>query len=258
MNEFGKWVVERILEFAAWLTGEDTPGLVSAGLLAALALLSILYVASAWRFRRAVKVCRSILPETNGRITGERLIEIDRRFADIKNKDPNKKKGPRHRLGVAWEEFRETTVEPENETDQLRNTVRPTVFFARDELGLDRGAWRQIPALFVSIGLFLTFLGLVAALDQTSEILDAATTGENGATTDGLKTLLRIAGAKFIMSLTGLLCSIAFTLVLRYAARWVDGHSMVFAKIRRTVVFSKASRCSLAVCCAKPRSKLTT
>ena len=39
------------------------------------------------------------------------------------------------------------------------------------------------------------------------------------AATDDLKTLLRIAGTKFIMSLTGLLCSIIFTLVLRYNAR---------------------------------------
>ena len=76
--------------------------------------------------------------------------------------------------------------------------------------------------MFVSVGLFLTFLGLVAALDQTGQILDGATAAGDGAATDGLKTLLRIAGTKFIMSLTGLLCSIIFTLVLRYDARRID------------------------------------
>ena len=76
--------------------------------------------------------------------------------------------------------------------------------------------------MFVSVGLFLTFLGLVAALDQTGRTLDDAGATGHGAATDGLKTLLRIAGTKFIMSLTGLLCSIIFTLVLRYNARQTD------------------------------------
>lgn len=213
----GKWVVERILEFAAILTGESTPGIVSLGLLAALVVLSVWHGVSAWRFRRTVRTCCSILRETKGHITGERLIDIDSGFGALK-----RRKGAGRHLGVAWEEFRETTVEPDGKANVLSNTVRPTVFFAREELGLERGIWRQVPALFVSVGLFLTFLGLVAALDQTSEILDSATLGGNNATTDGLKTLLRIAGAKFIMSLTGLLCSIIFTLVLRYVAKQTD------------------------------------
>ena len=216
-NNTGKWMVEQILDLAAWLTGEGTPGWISLAFLATLVVLSIFHGFSAWRFHGAVGACRSFLRESNGRITGAHLINIDRNFNNLKEKV-----GSRHRLGVAWEEFRETTVNPEHDTGQLHNTERPTLFFAREELGLERGIWRQVPALFVSVGLFLTFLGLVAALDQTSQILDSATANGDGAITDGLKILLRIAGAKFIMSLTGLFCSIIFTLVLRYVVRRTD------------------------------------
>ena len=138
------------------------------------------------------------------------MIDIDRKFGEIE-----KQTGPEHRLAIAWSEFRETTVLPERDAVPLRNTVRPAAFFAREELGLDHGIWRYVPALFVSVGLLLTFLGLVAALDQTGRILESASqeapvldadgqrldqTGrilddapvrnEVDATTEGLKTLL--------------------------------------------------------------------
>lgn len=218
--DLGELIVERILHFATLLfTSDSVPGWFSLVLVVALVVLSIWHGLSAFWLRRAVGAARSILQTGNGHITGERLTDIDAGFRKLKSA---KGKGPRHRLAVAWEEFRETSIPPARETDRLSNTVRPAAFFHREELGLDRGMWRQVPALFVSVGLFLTFLGLVAALDQTGRILDGATAGGDGAATDGLKTLLRIASTKFIMSLTGLLCSILFTLVLRYDARRTD------------------------------------
>ena len=76
-------------------------------------------------------------------------------------------------------------------------------------MGFSAGFWRYVPTLFVSVGLFLTFLGLVSALESIvpakGEVIGS----------DQLGTLLSVASAKFIMSLTGLLCSILFTLVLR-------------------------------------------
>ena len=218
--DLGGWIVEFILDTAGrWFTSESRPGWISLGMIAVLAAASIWHRSSAWMFCRSVHNACSILQAGNGHITGERLTVIDAGFRNLKSV---KRKGPRRRLAVVWEEFRETTIPPARETDRLSNTVRPTAFFHREELGLDRGIWRQIPTLFVSVGLFLTFLGLVAALDQTGRILDGATAGGDGAATDGLKTLLRIASTKFIMSLTGLLCSIAFTLVLRYDAWRTD------------------------------------
>ena len=244
LADVGLWLVELVLAIATWLTGsEAAPGLVSLGLLLALVVCIFLHGYFAGRFNRAVRSARSILRAENGeQITRERVIDIDGGFGEL-----GQRSGPEHRLAIAWSEFRETTVLPERDAVPLRNTVRPAAFFAREELGLDHGIWRYVPALFVSVGLLLTFLGLVAALDQTGRILDSASqeapvldadgqrldqTGpilddapvrnEVDATTKGLKTLLRIAGAKFIMSLTGLLCSILFTLMLRGTARRTD------------------------------------
>ena len=217
-SNLGVWLVEAILEFAYSLTGDEAaPGWVSLGLIILLAILFVWHGYSMWRFRRAVANSRQILHIPNRRmITGERLIDIDRMFENLMGRG-----GARSRLATAWREFRETTIAPDNETDSLANTERPSAFFNRDELGIDAGIWRYIPAFFVSVGLLLTFLGLVAALDQTGRILDVAPAG-GAATTEGLKTLLNIAGAKFIMSLTGLFCSIVFTLTLRYAGKRTD------------------------------------
>ena len=89
----------------------------------------------------------------------------------------------------------------------LRNSVRPSAFFNIEDLGFSAGFWRYVPSLFVSVGLLLTFMGLVSAL----ELIVPARGEVIGS--DQLGTLLTVASAKFIMSLTGLLCSILFTLV---------------------------------------------
>ena len=220
LGDLGRQIVELVLGMAAFLfTNESAPGWISLGLVVVLGVLWMWHHVSASRLRGAVDAVRTILEVERGHITTERLIRINAGFRTLR---VQRNKGPKHRLAVAWAEFMETSILPETTSDQLSNTVRPAAFFGREELGLDRGMWRQIPAMFVSVGLFLTFLGLVAALDQTGRILDGATAGGDGAATDGLKTLLRIAGTKFIMSLTGLLCSIIFTLVLRLYARRMD------------------------------------
>lgn len=217
VGEFGELIVESILAIASRITGDEgAPGWVSMALLATLAVLCAFYWLRVRRFRASVGDARKILWAGDGAgFTRDRLVDIDREFRKL-----GEQSAPRRHLARAWREFRETTVNPESDDARLRNTARPDAFFSREELGQDHGYWRQTPALFVSVGLLLTFLGLVAALEQTSQILDEASGDSN--VTEGLKTLLRIAGAKFIMSLTGLLCSILFILFLRWNASRVD------------------------------------
>ena len=210
-GDIGAWFVNYILEVAFQLTGsESAPGVVSLLLVAALIVLSLCYIGKTWWFYRAVHSARNIVRGENEElITLKSRIPIDRAFkAHIE-----KKKGTKYFLAIAWKEFAETTVGSEDQTSKLRNTTRPSAFFTREEIDREWKVWRQIPAIFVSVGLFLTFLGLVAALQQTGNVLDAASVGHN--TTEGLKTLLQVASAKFIMSLTGLFCSILFIIVLR-------------------------------------------
>ena len=220
LEDLGGQIVDHVRGIAEFLfTDESAPGWVSLALVAALVVLSTWHLLSALRLGSAVRAAQKVLDAGSGHITVERLMRADAGFQGLKSA---KNKGPRRRLAVAWEEFRETSILPSPEIDRLSNTVRPAAFFHREELGLDRGMWRQVPAMFVSVGLFLTFLGLVAALDQTGKTLEDATTSGDGSAAKGLKELLDIASTKFIMSLTGLLCSIIFTLVLRHVARRMD------------------------------------
>lgn len=213
----GESIVAFILLLAQWLTDKGTPGWVSLGLVIALAVLWLWYAIVTRRFVGAVRSVRAILRiEGDGKITRVRLVDIDRRFGQARAR------GAFHRrLENAWREFNETALPPAADSEILRNTVRPSAFFNREDLGLEAGMWRQVPALFVSIGLLLTFLGLVAALEQTAEILKSNSTDAD-ATVLGLTKLLTVASAKFIMSLTGLACSIVFSVVLRFFTKRKD------------------------------------
>ena len=221
--EYGTSWVDIILAVANAITGGNAaPGVVSLVLLLVLVVLGFWYWMTTHRFRKAVGDTRKVLetdrqPGETGEITKSRLLRIDHRFGE--KRTSMRSSSPSSRLATAWFEFRETTLPPRTDTELLRNTVRPSEFFSPEELGLEHGLWRQVPALFVSVGLLLTFLGLVAALDRTGEVLEAS---GSGAATDGLKALLRVASAKFIMSLTGLLCSILFTLWQRRCGMWTQ------------------------------------
>ena len=213
----GKSIVDFILTVAGTLTEEDMPGWVSLVLAVALAVLSVWYLIVTWRFIGAVRSVRAILRTEDGnKITRNHLLKIDRELSHARTRGSFFQQ-----LESAWREFNETALPPLIDSGVLRNTERPAVFFNREDLGLEAGIWRQVPALFVSIGLLLTFLGLVAALEVTGEVL-GADSADASATVHGLTTLLNVASAKFIMSLTGLACSIVFTVLLRFSTKWKD------------------------------------
>ncbi|HEY8577760.1 MAG TPA: hypothetical protein VIL88_15655 [Devosia sp.] len=117
----------------------------------------------------------------------------------------------RAKVAANWREFAETLIPQDDDGRTIyHNSVRPSTFFNLDDMGFGPGFWRHAPGLFVSVGLFLTFLGLVSALNSMVP--------EGGGTIgpSEMNDLLTVASAKFIMSLTGLLCSILFTVVLRH------------------------------------------
>ena len=213
----GQSIVDFILFLAGSLTQKDMPGWVSLGLVVALVALSLCYQIVTGRFVAAVQSMRAILRvKGEEKITRDHLVDIDRKLVRARVRGQFIR-----RLERAWREFYETALPPVEDSGVLRNTVRPVEFFNREELGLEAGMWRQVPALFVSIGLLLTFLGLVAALQQTGEVLQTEAT-DTSATVRGLTTLLNVASAKFIMSLTGLACSIVFTVLLRFSTKRKD------------------------------------
>ena len=213
----GEDIVRFVRDLARWLTGAGTPGWVSLGLVVAFFVLWLWYEVVTRRFVGAVRSVQKIIRiQGDSKLTQDRLVDVDQALEKSRAHGAVSR-----RLVDAWKEFKETSIVPPAETGVLRNTVRPVVFFNREDLGLEVGMWRQVPSLFVSIGLLLTFLGLVAALQQTGAVLGSGSDDVTN-TIDGLKTLLNVASAKFIMSLTGLACSILFTIILRFYAKRKD------------------------------------
>lgn len=118
----------------------------------------------------------------------------------------------------------------------LRNSIRPSSFMNVEDLGFGPRFFRILPNTFVSLGLFLTFLGLVAALHEFSQSMAAS--GNGGNMESAMTVFMQIASAKFVMSLVGLLCSILFTILLRSRSGAVDRdlHRLCL-RIERRLVF---------------------
>ncbi len=151
--------------------------------------------------------------------------------------DQRKAKGKaRAKLWEAWDEFRETLVLDDVDGPlRLRNSIRPASFMNIEDLGFGPGLFRILPNTFVSAGLFLTFLGLVAALHQFSQSMNA-----EAGMDQAMQDFMQIASAKFVMSLVGLLCSIFFTVILRSRSNAMDAalHRLCIGIERRLVFVS--------------------
>lgn len=104
-------------------------------------------------------------------------------------------------LVLAWREFQEAMVD--ETTSPIRNTNRPTAFF-------NRAAPKQTMLtfasnIFVGVGLILTFLGLIVALNTAAKGMSGQ---DVNVAKESLQHLLVVAGAKFFTSVAGLGASI--------------------------------------------------
>jgi hypothetical protein len=211
LKVLGESIRDVVLGLASFLKVEAAPGLVTLALLLLLVAAIAVYVRAVLARRAALRWIAALVREAaDGAAFSEGIANLDARIEQESNN------GRRRQVAEAWREYRETFV-PHDEDGVviLRNSVRPSVFFNAEDLGFTPGFWRILPGLFVTVGLFLTFLGLISALHS----MDLGA----GRVEASLKDLLTIASAKFIMSLTGLFCSIIFTIVLRWGMGRVDG-----------------------------------
>jgi methyl-accepting chemotaxis protein len=115
-------------------------------------------------------------------------------------------------LRRAWEEYRETIVDPNAEV--LHNTVRPENFFIG--LGERHRALGWFANISIAVGLLFTFLGIIAALST----LDLS--GGPDAMQSQLNELMQVAGAKFWASVGGIVASIILRSVDYRFAKKVD------------------------------------
>lgn len=199
----GVLVRNGILSIASVLKNDAAPGFVTILLVATLCFAVVRWRKLVKSRRNALSSIHSIIANTPEDQFSQHVTEIDASIAAADKTEEQKN------VAEAWYEYREThVIDDQNGTLVVRNAVRPSQFFNLDDLHFTQGFWRIVPGLFVTVGLSLTFLGLISALNSMSTSLD-----DGGSA--ALEGLLTIASAKFIMSLTGLCCSIVFTIWLR-------------------------------------------
>lgn len=213
VKALGSEVTHAIISTAKLLTQEYIPGLISLGLLFLLFISTVLYLRNVYRRTGTLKwVLNVIQDHKTPQDFTENILIIDQKIRS-KWKDRKFKN-----VVTAWVEYRETLVNyGEGSNRHLRNSVRPSTFLNPEDLQYGPGFWKIVPGLFVTVGLFLTFLGLVAALSALN-----VSNADPAELKNSLDALLKTASAKFIMSLTGLFCSICFTIVVRYGIGKVE------------------------------------
>lgn len=229
---FGRQIVDLIIDLAGLLTkSESSPGIVATALVAVLVGLSFLYWFKALRQRRAISQMQNLLREYSG------IPEFAENYEIFRSKVEERKNSSAawSELWQAWDEFSETIVPDDIDgRTVLRNSIRPGSFLNVEDLAFGPGFYRIWPNVFVSIGLLLTFLGLVAALHDFSQSMTDK--GMDSA----MLNFMQIASAKFVMSLVGLACSILFNMLLRGTQDRVDRslHQLCLMIERRLVFVS--------------------
>lgn len=145
-------------------------------------------------------------------------------------------------VGHAWSEFRETLVVPEQPGHVVQNTTRPHTFINYHN-ALDRStALRLMPHLpnyFVGVGLLLTFVGLVAALNFANSTVG----GDIDAAILGLQDLLAAATFKFWTSIAGLVSSILLSFFFRlYGLALESGFGHLCRALESKMLFATPQR----------------
>ena len=206
----GNAVADLIFTLSNLLREDYTPGLVAAILVACLLGAALDLIHRTRQRQRALRWLRGHVEATSDAADfSDRITELHGAI------NAGGRSGAQSKVRDAWGEYKETFVgHEEGERTIQRNTARPSLFFNLEDLDFGPGYWRILPGLFVTIGLFLTFLGLISALHSMNSAA--------GVSEAAMTNLLSVASAKFIMSLTGLLCSIVFTVLLRYRTGVVE------------------------------------
>lgn len=124
-------------------------------------------------------------------------------------------------IGHAWRAFDQATFRKAG-SDEIQTTVRPGTLInignARERLaGLKMMG--SVPGYFVGVGLFLTFIGLVLALQQAAAAVSSSDADGMQAAT---RQLLKVATFKFATSIAGLGTSIVLSVFFRTFTIWIE------------------------------------
>lgn len=210
LQDAGRNVKDLILSGSSTVASEESVGIVVITLgVIFTASISLFYYQTVMK-KQSVKFLLKELRKSKNR---EEFAQNFHSFESVmKIKDGTSKFNPYDRyIRRAWAEYSETLVISDpaevgsaEMINPVRNTARPSLFFNSFDLGFEHGIWRHVPGIFVSVGLMLTFLGIIAAINGLKTFDDEA-----------MRIFLDAAKSKFIMSLTGLAASILFTFIYR-------------------------------------------
>lgn len=217
--------------------GDAMAAFLALALIGAAILIVVVY---RWRYHaRLVKALDSRISLLN-EVTGAGKTEADtarfefaRRFNEIDERMMEAKDNEVLPLRRAWEEFRETIVDPSAEI--LQNAARPGHFFFN--LGERHRGLNWFANIFIAVGLLITFLGIIAALST----LDFS--GGTGAMQEQLNALMKVAGAKFWASVGGIVASILLrSCDYRFSKRINDGLSALCDKLEHGMIYLPPQR----------------
>lgn len=115
-----------------------------------------------------------------------------------------------HSLRQAWSELKETFVD-ESEPGVIKNTARPHGYILRAVANPARLGW--LSGFFVSLGLFFTFVGIIAVLGVSASAIDTtANTPDSGSDFGAMQgAIIQIvsgASSKFYASVGGIMAAI--------------------------------------------------
>ena len=207
LNELGLLFKGIIAPLLLWIK-EDQTGPAVAGIIVILGLIIIgIAFTQTMRDYFCIRDARFVISEGDEGHFARHFNTIDQDLVSIK------------KIGPAWSEFKETLFRPKfDENKELispcENTVRPQEYFNLRNLGMGPNYVKVFPSVFVGIGLSLTFLGLIAALSEAVDAIDASA-GSTDSIQAAISNLLRISSAKFYASLFALFTSIVMTISIR-------------------------------------------
>jgi methyl-accepting chemotaxis protein len=221
---------------AAWLFQrfeDDTfPLLLAAGILAVAVVLLIAYL------------ILIVIPQA---LSLRRIRTFLRRFPDeaafaADFDEVSERLAASRLIGHAWAEFRETLVEPDGGRVVVQNTTRPQTFInfsCSQDKSTSLRIMPHIPNYFVGVGLLLTFVGLVAALNFASGSMG----GNANDAVKGLQKVLAAATFKFWTSIAGLLASIILSFTFRLYALYLEGEfNSLCRALERRMAFATPQR----------------
>ena len=187
--QFGIFFEEFIKNTSGFLADDGWAGLICWMLLLILVALSGWYLFLQNGVSRVISKATDIVLKADDREEFSSQPEIRQSlnaFAQAEDKSFTKA------FGRAWEEYEETLTDPEDDETSVRNTVRPHYFFNMEDLGQTSIRWRQIPNIFVSVGLLLTFLGIISAIGGLIETELSPVTYKYTDTRSGDTTVLNV------------------------------------------------------------------